>query len=168
LAVWAFRSLPLKNALTEDDAKAVEAAYLEKVSGQSDQAAGSAQQPAAANGNKAGPDAELSAGNLTGVFPEIKKPIRKRSKAHLAFVASQPCVVCQKTPCDAHHLKIAQPKALGRKVSDEFTVPLCRVHHNELHRHGNEKNWWANLQIMPMPIAKELWQNGPSAAPTSG
>ena len=43
------------------------------------------------------------------------KPVRRRNKAHLAFVAAQPCLVCQRTPCDAHHLKFAQAKALGRK-----------------------------------------------------
>lgn len=85
------------------------------------------------------------------------KPVRRRNKAHLAFVAAQPCLVCQRTPCDAHHLKFAQPKALGRKVSDEFTVPLCRAHHNDLHRHSNEPAWWANLRIAPLPIARELW-----------
>lgn len=85
------------------------------------------------------------------------KPVRRRDKAHLAFVAAQPCLVCQRTPCDAHHLKFAQPKALGRKVSDEFTVPLCRAHHNELHRHSNEPAWWANLKIAPLPVARELW-----------
>jgi len=85
------------------------------------------------------------------------KPVRRRSKAHLAFVAAQPCLVCQRTPCDAHHLKFAQPKALGRKVSDEFTVPLCRAHHSDLHRHSNEPAWWANLQISPLPVARELW-----------
>jgi len=86
------------------------------------------------------------------------KSVRKRSKAHLAFVASQRCVICKASPCDAHHLKIAQPRSLGRKVSDEFTVPLCRTHHQELHRHGNEANWWANVQVAPLPIAKELWE----------
>ena len=39
---------------------------------------------------------------------------------------------------DPHHLRFAQPRALGLKVSDEFTVPLCRGHHRELHRAGNE------------------------------
>jgi hypothetical protein len=87
------------------------------------------------------------------------KPVRRRNKAHLAFVAAQPCLVCQRTPCDAHHLKFAQPKALGRKVSDEFTVPLCRVHHNDLHRHSNEPAWWANLKIAPLGIARELWSS---------
>ncbi|MGX9393318.1 ERF family protein [Nitrobacteraceae bacterium UC4446_H13] len=87
------------------------------------------------------------------------KPVRRRNKAHLSFVATQPCLVCQRTPCDAHHLKFAQPKALGRKVSDEFTVPLCRVHHNDLHRHSNEPAWWANLKIAPLGIARELWSS---------
>jgi hypothetical protein len=88
----------------------------------------------------------------------IRKPVRRRNKVHLAFVAAQPCLVCQRSPCDAHHLKFAQPRTLGRKVSDEFTVPLCRDHHQQLHRHGNEVAWWANVQIAPIEAAKELWQ----------
>jgi hypothetical protein len=87
----------------------------------------------------------------------LAKPVRKRSKAHLVFVASQPCLVCHGGACDAHHLKIAQPRSLGRKVSDEFTVPLCRKHHHELHRHGNERAWWQNHQIDPLPVAATLW-----------
>jgi hypothetical protein len=46
-------------------------------------------------------------------------------------------------------------------VSDEFTVPVCREHHHELHRHGSEAAWWANLHIAPLNIAKELWQTSP-------
>jgi hypothetical protein len=37
------------------------------------------------------------------------------------------------------HLRFAQPRGLGQKVSDEFTVPLCREHHRELHRAGKEQ-----------------------------
>jgi hypothetical protein len=88
-------------------------------------------------------------------FP--KEPFRKRSKAHLSFVRGQPCLICKQGPSDPHHLKFAQGKALGRKVSDEFTVPLCRAHHQDLHRYGNEKAWWANIQIEPISIAKQLW-----------
>jgi hypothetical protein len=82
---------------------------------------------------------------------------RRRTKAHLSFVAAQPCLVCQRTPCDAHHLKFAEPRARGRKVSDEFTVPLCREHHRQLRHHGNEIAWWANVQIAPLGVAKSLW-----------
>jgi hypothetical protein len=85
------------------------------------------------------------------------KSIRLRDKEHRKFVATQPCVVCGRAPCDPHHLRFAQPRALGRKVSDEFTVPLCRVHHRELHRQGEEA-WWHDIKIDPIPLALELWR----------
>jgi hypothetical protein len=68
-------------------------------------------------------------------------------------------VVCGRSPADAHHLRFAQPRALGRKVSDEFTVPVCRVHHRELHRHGDEAAWWERIKLDPLPIAPRLWQH---------
>jgi hypothetical protein len=69
----------------------------------------------------------------------------------------EPCLLCGRTPSDAHHLRFAQPRALGRKVSDEFTVPLCRTHHRQLHQSGNEVAWWADMGIDPLPIAQDLW-----------
>ena len=76
----------------------------------------------------------------------IAEPKRLRDKAHLRFVASQPCLVCGRQPSDPHHLRFAQPERLGLKVSDEFTVPLCRGHHRQLHQAGNEVAWWENHQ----------------------
>jgi hypothetical protein len=83
---------------------------------------------------------------------------RNRDKTHLRFVASQPCLLCQRTPSDPHHLRFAQPRALGMKVSDEFTVPLCREHHRQLHHSGNEPAWWHDMSIEPLIIAKALWE----------
>jgi hypothetical protein len=77
---------------------------------------------------------------------------------HLKFFASQPCLVCGGLPSDPHHLRFAQPRALGLKVSDEFTVPLCRDHHHQLHRAGNEVSWWHDLDINALEIAKGLWE----------
>ena len=71
----------------------------------------------------------------------IPKDKRIRDKAHLAFVASQPCLVCGRRPAQAHHLRFAQQRALGLKVSDEFTVPLCNGHHDSLHQTGDERAW---------------------------
>jgi hypothetical protein len=88
----------------------------------------------------------------------IAEPKRLRDKAHLRFVASQPCLVCGRQPSDPHHLRFAQPRALGLKVSDEFTVPLCRGHHRQLHQAGNEVAWWKDLKINALEIAKGLWE----------
>ena len=83
---------------------------------------------------------------------------RFRDKEHLRFVSKQPCTVCGRQPCEPHHIRFAQPRAISRKVSDEFTVPLCRVHHREIHRRGDEAAWWAEFGVNPMPIALRLWQ----------
>jgi hypothetical protein len=83
---------------------------------------------------------------------------RLRDKVHLKFVSSQPCLICGRQPSDPHHLRFAQPRALGLKVSDEFTVPLCRGHHRQLHQAGNEVAWWETLNINALETAKHLWE----------
>jgi hypothetical protein len=87
----------------------------------------------------------------------ISEPRRHRDKAHLKFVASQPCLVCCRSPADAHHLRFTQPRAMGRKVSDEFTVPLCRTHHRDNHRFGDEAAWWGRQAIDPVGTSRKLW-----------
>jgi len=170
LALWAHRRLPAKNTLISEDARAVERAY-QAVLIQSQSPVETAE-ALPLDRSSLTEDAPASTRDQPGstrnevVFP-IQKSVRQRNKAHLTFVASQPCLVCQRTPCDAHHLKFAQPRSLGRKVSDEFTVPLCREHHQELHRRGNELAWWANLQITPLPVARELWTHQGSKAGSS-
>jgi hypothetical protein len=74
------------------------------------------------------------------------------------FVAQQACLICGRKPSDAHHLRFAQSRALGRKVSDEFTVPLCRGHHREVHRHGDEAAWWNKAAVDPLLHARTLWR----------
>jgi hypothetical protein len=99
----------------------------------------------------------------------IGEPRRLRNKTHLRHVASQPCILCGSRPCDPHHLRFAQPRAMARKVSDEFTVPLCRAHHTELHREGNEAAWWHDMGIDPLVIAGELWlESQAHARPANG
>ncbi len=66
----------------------------------------------------------------------LPEPKRLRDKNHLKYVASHACLVCGRQPADPHHLRFAQPRAIGLKVSDEFTVPLCRTHHRNLHQAG--------------------------------
>jgi hypothetical protein len=85
------------------------------------------------------------------------EPRRVRDREHVKFVAKQACLICGRRPADAHHLRFAQPRALALKVSDEFTVPLCRGHHREAHRAGGEATWWKNAGVDPTINARTLW-----------
>jgi hypothetical protein len=71
----------------------------------------------------------------------ISEPKRHRSKEHLRFVAEQPFLICGRSPTHAHHVRFAQSRGLGLKVSDEFTGPLCAIHHSENHATGDERSW---------------------------
>jgi hypothetical protein len=138
LALWAHRHFAAKNTLTADDARAVETTYSEVLKASEDRQPtdDSSAEQLDAKPDQAG-DAMVNVHHPRPLPKEMVRPLRKpsrsRNKAHLRFVASQPCLVCQRTPCDAHHIKFAEPRAMGRKVSDEFTVPLCRDHHYQLH-----------------------------------
>jgi len=87
----------------------------------------------------------------------LPAPRRIRDQEHVKSVAKQACLVCGRRPADVHHLRFAQSPALGRKVSDEFTVPLCRGHHREVHHCGDEATWWSKAGIDPTIKARALW-----------
>jgi hypothetical protein len=89
----------------------------------------------------------------------LSEPRRHRDRDHLKFVTLQPCLLCGRRPSDAHHLRFAQSAAIGRRVSDEFTVPLCRLHHRALHRRGDEAAWWAEQHLEPLAVAQKLWSH---------
>jgi hypothetical protein len=171
-AGWAHRSLLAKRTLTVADAQSLEAAFRIKLEAFGDEqtpelletahtrAATKAAQPIL---NTLEPGVPLE---RPGVRRRLvaAKTIRLRDKDHRKFVSTQPCLVCGRSPADAHHLRFAQHRALSRKVSDEFTVPLCRAHHRELHRHGAEATWWMSINIDPLPIARQLWRARSNAA----
>jgi hypothetical protein len=103
------------------------------------------------------PQADAAPAKIQKSELAISEPRRHRDKAHLKFVASQPCLVCGRSPADAHHLRFTQLRAMGRKVSDEFTVPLCRTHHRDNHRFGDEVAWWERRAIDPVATSRMLW-----------
>ena len=150
LAAWAQRALPLKNQLSTADAQVVEAGFAAKLA----VLGGAAPKNHEANGHGGQPRRSEPGSNEVTV---IGKPVRERDRDHLRFVAAQPCLVCGRTPSDPHHIKFAEQRAMGRRVSDRFTVPICRLHHRELHRRGNERAWWQRYGIDPLAIAETLW-----------
>jgi hypothetical protein len=177
-ADWVHRGLPDKNALTTADGGLVEAAFQVKLStfleDPSHDVLQGTVQPApeapqgGANADAPAPSAAVSEEIGAGRRPIAAKTIRLRDKEHCKFVSKQPCVVCGRTPAEPHHIRFAQPRALGRKVSDEYTVPVCRLHHRELHRYGDEASWWAGVAVDPTPIALDLWRRSrPDTAPGS-
>jgi hypothetical protein len=163
----------VKNTLTAGDAQLVEQAFQSRMTALESGAARGWGSGSAMAVN-AGPAAEPGATqgrrlkkHVRSAFSEpatidksalsISEPRRVRDKAHLKFVSKQPCLVCGRQPADAHHLRFAQHPALGRKVSDEFTVPLCRGHHREVHHCGDEAKWWQSSGVDPVTIASALW-----------
>jgi hypothetical protein len=152
-ALWAHRKLPAKNQLSEVDAQQVEEAFAAKLAVIEAQGAKSDDMLS-----------EQSLAEQTSAATQINKsvlvflePRRVRDRDHIWHVIKQPCLVCGRRPSDPHHLRLAQSRALGCKVSDEFTVPLCRGHHRELHRHGDEAGWWEKLGLDPNRAARALW-----------
>jgi ERF superfamily len=154
LASWAHRALPLKNQLSAGDAQAVEGAFAARLAQLG--CVEPVSDPKNRDDNRHG-----RRPNRADPSPEavtiIGKPIRERDRDHLRFVATQPCLVCGRTPTDPHHVKFAEQRAISREVSDRFTVPICRLHHRELHRRGDERAWWQKQGIDPLAVASRLW-----------
>jgi hypothetical protein len=149
-ALWARRRLAAKNQLSAADAQQVEEAFSAKLAvipPESDKAV-----PRFNDKSLAEKPPQVDKGVL--VFPE---PRRIRDRDHIRHVIKQPCLICGRRPSDPHHLRFAQSRALGRKVSDEFAVPLCRTHHREVHRCGEEGSWWRKTAIDPLAAARSLW-----------
>ena len=166
--IWAQEALPPKNSLAAADAKLVESAFERRLSdlppSQSAEAAdnatpsthvdlvGAHATPAKGNGEPDQPD------GINKSVLVLATPRRYRNPEHLRYVAQQACLICGRKQSDPHHLRYLQPRALGRKASDEFAVPLCRSHHRAVHRASDEQAWWKAAGIDPVKVARQLWR----------
>jgi hypothetical protein len=194
---WAKKAMGAKNTLITADSGIVEAAFVAvmaeladdgtaqaispaapadavaPVTGEKgwDQSPSSLPVPAADPAGDFGPTARVNdavAWHIDKGALTLGEPRRYRDRAHLRFVSAQPCLICGRRPSDAHHLRFAQPRALGRRVSDEYVVPLCRSHHRGLHRHGDEVAWWQTHKVDPLVVSQELWERTRLDGPRGG
>jgi hypothetical protein len=165
-ALWASRILPAKNSLKTEDARRLEDAFKAKLAALDDNAGQNTipQRPEQKVASHSPREQQTRRSRKKSVGEVIDKselahpePLRVRDREHVRFVIKQPCLICGRTPSDPHHLRFAQYRALGRKVSDEFTVPLCRGHHREVHRCGDEPVWWQKTGADPAAAARALW-----------
>jgi len=153
-ADWAHRVLASKDNLGSADARQVELAFQLKLSTLVTDQPSVAAQPEIPRRRRRRRDRATGVNKTVLALPV---PRRIRDREHVKSVAKQPCLVCGRRPADAHHLRFAQPPTLGRKASDEFTVPLCRGHHREVHRCGDEAAWWNKTGIDAIAAARMLW-----------
>jgi hypothetical protein len=147
-ALWAQRRLPAKNQLSATDAQQVEKAFAAKLE---------SIHPQNASVGDHGITEKIGISEIDKSILAFPEPRRIRDRDHIRRVIKQACLICGRRPSDPHHLRFAQSRALGRKVSDEFTVPLCRAHHREVHRCGDEGSWWQNTGTDPLVAARSLW-----------
>jgi len=163
---WAREALTAKNSLTATDAKLVEDAFERRLSELPSSEAATPSNDAPSVAQIAAPQAiatsdSTDADQAKGIDKSIltvAAPRRYRNRGHLRYVAQQACLVCGRKPSDPHHLGFTQPRALGRKVSDEFAVPLCRGHHGAVHRSRDESAWWRQVGVEPIKVARRLWK----------
>jgi hypothetical protein len=161
-AIWAHRVLGTKNTLTAGDAACIEEAFGAKLallatntsdgSGVPQETEQPQTQSRSVRGKRGRRVTVIDKSVLA-----LPEPRRVRDREHVRYVTRQSCLICARRPSDAHHLRFAQNRALSRKVSDEFTVPLCRGHHREVHRSGDEAGWWNKAGIDPNAAARALW-----------
>jgi ERF superfamily len=157
-AFWALRRLGAKSTLHSADAAHVERGFQDRLmSFTTDAAAGSIQKVEQLSHRSGQRKKRSRSATIDKTVLALPAPRRIRDRDHVKSVAKQPCLVCGRRPADAHHLRFAQSPALGRKVSDEFTVPLCRGHHREVHRCGDEAAWWKRTGIDASAAARVLW-----------
>ena len=159
-ANWAHRVLSAKNTLTTADAERVEQAFQARLASIVIKVSDGglvAQQARSSALHADRRKRQRRVGAIDKSVLSMPAPRRIRDRDHVKLVAKQPCIICGRRPADAHHLRFAQSRALGRKVSDEFTVPLCRGHHREIHRCGDEAAWWKKVGVDPTVPARALW-----------
>ncbi len=165
-ANWAQGALAAKNRLSAKDAKVLEEAFETRLSELLPSESAEVVNVDSPESFSAASDEigkiDAPSADQVGIDKSVlvvAAPRRYRNPDHLRFVMQQPCLLCGRKPADAHHIRFVQPRALGRKASDEFAVPLCRSHHRAVHRAGDEKAWWKQAGIDPIKVARKLWKH---------
>jgi hypothetical protein len=165
-AAWARGALPAKNSLTATDAKLLEDTFERRLSELPSSEAAAPSHDQSSESQIEGPRViavpentdPARAKGIDKSILAVAAPRRYRNREHLRYVAQQACLICGRKQSDPHHLRYLQPRALGRKASDEFAVPLCRSHHRAVHRASDEQAWWKAAGIDPVKVARQLWR----------
>ena len=93
---------------------------------------------------------------------DLRGKAKLRSPAHRAWVRSHRCSVpgCQLMPIECAHVRRASTAGIGIKSSDGYCLSLCREHHAESHRIG-EQSFERRHGINLMQLAREFYRASP-------
>lgn len=86
---------------------------------------------------------------------------RRKADDHLRWIRTLPCCVCKwRVQVEAAHLRMSnyrlgkRESGKGEKPSDQWTVPLCKIHHEKQHAMGEVPFWdWAGLNPFVVALA---------------
>ena len=78
------------------------------------------------------------------------KRLRWINEKYTRWVKAQPCACCQKPADDPHHIIGHGQGGMGTKAHDLFVIPLCRAHHDELHRDPKafEEKYGSQIELL--------------------
>ena len=97
------------------------------------------------------------------------EPDGRKHPKHLVWIKKQRCLLDNGGPChcggavDAHHVRNGTDGGTGLKPHDRWCVPLCRQHHDQLHREGwrsFERLYNVNLRSEALSLAKRSPDRG--------
>lgn len=95
-----------------------------------------------------------------------RKHPRVKSEGYLAFIRSLPCVITGGYPVEAAHIRFGD-MAYGKrgtgaaeKPDDRWCLPLTPDMHRSQHARGDERAWWAEAGIDPLPLCLALYTCG--------
>jgi hypothetical protein len=97
----------------------------------------------------------------------MQKQKPPRSEKHRRYVSKFLCCACTRgvlihngtVTSQAAHVDIKNESGMGLKAGDQYTVPLCREHHDEYD--GRTKGYqgpafWSHHSIRPESVMREL------------
>jgi hypothetical protein len=85
----------------------------------------------------------------TGVPPD-----KWRNEAYLEWLREQPCALCGHSPAEPAH---GPMNGAGSKGPDAEAVPLCRLHHAEMHQFGSWPSFEERHFFIRAAVASAHW-----------
>ncbi len=105
----------------------------------------------------------MNRSRIPGLIPRKRsQPDFRNCPAHRAWVRRHLCSVpeCLQLPIECAHIRIGTDGGMALKPSDRWIISLCRVHHAEQHRLG-EDAFSKRYDLDMLNLAREFARRSP-------